>query len=45
LGYEVPRPTGLAQEEGWDEILDCFDAERERGVNEKEAQEEVPQNQ
>ena len=30
LGYEVSRRTGLAQGEGWDEILDCFDAERER---------------
>jgi hypothetical protein len=45
LGYEGPLPTGLAQGEGWDEILDCFDAERERRMNEKEAQEEVPQNQ
>jgi hypothetical protein len=30
LGYEVSRLTGLAQGEGWDEILACFDAERER---------------
>jgi hypothetical protein len=30
LGYEVSRCTGLAQGEGWDKILDCFDAERER---------------
>jgi hypothetical protein len=30
LGYEVSRCTGLPEGEGWDEILDCFDAERER---------------
>jgi hypothetical protein len=30
LGYEVSRCTGLAQGECWDEVLDCFDADRER---------------
>jgi hypothetical protein len=29
LGYEVSRATGLAQTD-WDQILDCFHAERER---------------
>jgi hypothetical protein len=36
LGYEVSRSRG--QKEDWDEILDCFAAERERRRNEKEAQ-------
>jgi hypothetical protein len=31
LGYEVSRSSrGLGQGEGWDEILDCFEAERQR---------------
>ena len=30
LGYEDSRRRGLAQGESWDEILDCFDVERER---------------
>ena len=29
LGYDTSRCYGLAQGEGWDQILDCFDAERE----------------
>ena len=37
LGYEVSRCTGLAQGEGWEQILDCFDAERERRYGEDTA--------
>jgi hypothetical protein len=32
LGYEDSRARG-EQKESWDEILDCFEAERERRMN------------
>ena len=38
LGYEVARRTGLPQGEGWEQILDCFDAERERRYGGRQAQ-------
>jgi hypothetical protein len=37
LGYEVSRCTGLAQGEGWEQILNCFDTERERRYGGRQA--------
>jgi hypothetical protein len=37
LGYEIARPR--EQKEAWDEILDSFEAERERRMKKREAQE------
>jgi hypothetical protein len=37
LGYEDPQPRG--QKEAWDDILDCFEAERERRRSNREARE------
>jgi hypothetical protein len=39
LGYENSRPRG-EQKENWNEILDCFEAERERRMEKEITQEQ-----